>query len=334
MNSKYYIEMMKFIRPQSFANIYNYLRYKILPKRPYTPCSSFCPSIVHLNMISRCNLRCEYCNTSKQISYDAADGIQEMTFDRVQKIFQTPLLRNSLFVDLLGGEPLLVADIERIVVFLSKQGKLTNISTNGLLLPKKIASLKNAGISRINVSLYPTNIKFLSKELEYINNIFPCHTSFVLVKSQLQNDSEEIYNTIEFARKAKSKSLRLWMYRPMGLNADVNEVVTDDLPEYKKFYNVVKQKFGDFVIFPSVLQKSEKKLCRQPWQHMGIDYLGRVSVCCGIDEPLDESFNIFTTPSDDIYNAEFTMNLRRQLLDPHTTPKQCINCNLLYDPGW
>ena len=288
-------------------------------------------------MTNRCNLRCNYCNASKSLDYDKETSTQEMTLEKMQEAFRTPFLKNALLVDLLGGEPLLVPEIEEIVGFLKTAGHLTNMSTNGLLLPKRINGLKKGGITRINVSIYPTNLAFLKKTLGDVNKVFPVHASYVLTRTQLESNPEEIDDIVDFARQARCKSMRFWMYRPMGVNADTKEIVTDDLPAYQSFYRSASARFKKFIFWPKGISMGvRRKRCRQPWQHVNIDPSGNIGICCGIDGYLPSGeANLFATAADVIYNHPQTIDLRIKLLDPSPViPKECVNCNLLEDPGW
>ena len=132
----------------------NYLKYKLIKPKAVVNC--YTPQIVGVMMTYKCNLRCGYCGLVK--SGLVNEEKSEMTLDIIKRAFTHPILKNAVLVDLLGGEPLLCNDFIEIVAFLSSCGHLTNTSTNGLLLADKIADLKKAGITRINVSIYPENI--------------------------------------------------------------------------------------------------------------------------------------------------------------------------------
>ena len=336
---RYYLEMSCGIlgKTSGLKKVANYLRYKLSKPLPVVPCEKYTPQIVHVMMTNRCNLRCNYCNASKSLEYGAATSTQEMNLEKMREAFRSPLLKNALLVDLLGGEPLLVPEIEEIVGFLKSSGHLINMSTNGLVLLKHIEGLKRNGITRINVSIYPTNLTILKKTLADINTIFPVHTSYVLTRTQLENNPEEIFDIVSFAQNAHCKSMRFWMYRPMGVNANPGEVVTDDLPAYQSFRSDATSRFKGFIFWPqSISMTNRRKRCRQLWQHIGIDSVGNIGICCGIDNclPSDEA-NLFTTLADVIYNHPRIINMRKKLLDPSSIiPDECKFCNLLEDPGW
>jgi cyclic pyranopterin phosphate synthase len=107
---------------------------------------------LRLSVTDRCNLRCTYCMA------------EEMTFLPKQQILSLEELRDAAtaFVELgirkirlTGGEPLIRRDILKLVSSLSALPGLDELTmtTNGLLLPTMAQPLKDAGISRLNISV-------------------------------------------------------------------------------------------------------------------------------------------------------------------------------------
>jgi MoaA/NifB/PqqE/SkfB family radical SAM enzyme len=150
----YYLEMARKLKLRSIPKLWNYAKYRILPRREIV---SYAPQIVTLFLTPRCTLKCSYCSASKWMAGARWDKDQEATLETVQKIMAHPMFSKAIFVDLLGGEPLLVRDLGKIVKHISDKGHLTNLVTNGFNLHKRIYELKEAGLSRINISLYPEN---------------------------------------------------------------------------------------------------------------------------------------------------------------------------------
>jgi len=260
-----------------------------------------------------------------------------MTIGIVKSVQSHPLLRNAILFDLLGGEPLLCNDLTEIVAFLASCGYLTNITTNGLLLANKISDLKKAGISRIGVSVYPENINILRKTLKDINKIFPVHTSYVLTRSQLEKNPQEIIEIVEMTKNLGCKSMRFWMFNPQGKNPDLNEIVVDD---YCSFFQQVNNKFKEYILWPTAVNASksemENKKCRYLWQKIIINAKGEIIFCCGNGITLIiPNVNIFTSTCDEIYNHPSVIEIRKNLLDKSIpAPEICKTCNLLNETCW
>ena len=241
-------------------------------------------------------------------------------------------------MDLLGGEPLLVKDLEDIVRFLSRRGHITNTSTNGLLLADRIAGLKKAGISRINVSLYEANRALLERDLARANKVFPVHNSFVLLRSMIEKEPEKIVETARFVRDAGSLSLRFWMYRPMGIDPRPAEITKESNPAYLDLKRRIEAVAPGFCLWPEPVHTGKpRKRCPQLWQRVNCrDAHGTMGICCGTERPLAGPGScLFDADPDTVFNHPTLVEMREKLLDPDCEPPEvCRSCNLLEDPGW
>jgi MoaA/NifB/PqqE/SkfB family radical SAM enzyme len=338
-NFSYYLEMLKKMRSlQAAPKVWNYAKYRCLPRKAVTSSRRYTPQIASLLLTARCNLNCGYCNAAKILREGNGDWREnEATLEKVQLIFANPLFANCLLVDLLGGEPLLINDLERIVAYLAKRGHLTNTSSNGLLLADRITDLKRAGISRINISLYDANRSVMERDLAKINQIFPVHTSFVLLRSMVEQQPDKIIEIARFVRDAGCLSLRFFMYRPMGDNPQPEEILVDTDPAYLEFRRRMDDVLPNFCIWPPTVKKEAmKKLCPQLWQRVTCDMSGKLIICCGIDTKLQgPNSNLFDNKPDVVFNHPTLVHMRKQLMDPKCDPPEvCKTCNLLEEPGW
>ncbi len=108
---------------------------------------------LRVSLTDRCNLRCEYCMPEK--------GIDKLRHEDIMTLEDTYELIKA-FVDLgidkirfTGGEPLVRLGL---VDLISKVAKLDGVreiamTTNGVLLEKYAKNLKEAGLTRVNISL-------------------------------------------------------------------------------------------------------------------------------------------------------------------------------------
>ncbi len=105
----------------------------------------------------QCNLRCIYCMPEKGI--DFREQHQLLTTD---EIFQLIIIISQMGVSKIrftGGEPLLRNDLLELIHIVNETKNVDSIhlTTNGLLLGKYVKSLKDAGLSGINISLDTLN---------------------------------------------------------------------------------------------------------------------------------------------------------------------------------
>lgn len=338
-NFSYYIEMSRqACSLQAVPKILNYIKYRCLKRKVLASVRRYSPQIAAVLLTVRCNLNCGYCFVARRHAGREENWAEsEASFEKIQRIFANPLFGNCLMVDLLGGEPLLVKDLDRIIAFLRQRGHIINISTNGLLLLERIADLKRAGISRINVSLYDANRLVLERDLAKINRVFPVHTSLVLLRSQIEKQPDKLFETARFVHDLGCLSLRFFLYRPMGIKPQLEEIITDTHPAYLEFRKRLEDALPGFCFWPAALQtKTVKKLCPQLWQRIECDASGNMSICCGTDMRLrGVNSNLFDDGPDIVFNHPTLVKMRKQLLDPKLEPPEvCKTCNLLGDFGW
>lgn len=335
----YYAHMLGRVRlARASPKVWNYCKFRLFGRRPVVRLSEYSPQIAGLLITRRCNLHCGYCSVGKE-SRREEGGWQEGEGDveKVRRIMANPLFRKCLLVDLLGGEPLLVGALGDIVGELAERGHLTNISTNGLLLAERIGELKGAGVTRINVSVYDSNREVLTRDLRKINRLFPVHASMVLLRSQIESRPERVIETAQFIKREGCRSLRFWMYRPMGLSPRSEEIIIESNLAYGEFRRRIEEALPGFCLWPATVKVGRgRKRCPQLWQRITCDMSGNVFICCGVDEPLSGGNHVlFRSEPEDIYNHPVVVRMRERLLDPDGDPPEvCRTCNLLDEPGW
>lgn len=335
----YYQEMGRKLHPLGAApKAWNYLKYRVFPRKATTSVRAYAPQIASVIVTKRCNLACEYCSAANMMN--ARGPVwrdSEATLEKIKRIFSNPLFSNCLLVDLLGGEPLLVEGLEAIVAYLVQRGHMVNFATNGLLLAGRIDGLKRAGITRINVSLYDTNRAALARDLPAINRTFPVHTSRVLLRSELESHQDDILASSRAVRDAGCRSLRFYIYRPMGAVPNPQEIIDDELPAYVEFRKRAEAALPGFCVWPAASKKGAvEKRCPQLWQRISCDVSGKMGICCGTDEMLKGPHSdLFDSPPDEIWNHPTLVRMREQLQGRGSEPPDiCKTCNLLGDPGW
>ena len=108
---------------------------------------------LRLSITDRCNLRCTYCMPGEDYTWLPSKDV--LTFEEILRL-------TGLFADigvtrlrLTGGEPLLRRDADKLVHMLCAADRFEEVAmtTNGLGLPRHARALKDAGLSRLTVSL-------------------------------------------------------------------------------------------------------------------------------------------------------------------------------------
>ena len=319
-----------------YSRIFNYLKYKIFTKKPIIKLKKYSPQIACLILTQRCNLTCSFCSVGNKLNHkDWRD--KEADLEKVKRIMKNPLFKKVLGVDLIGGEPLLNKEIFSIIKYLSKNNYFTNINTNGLRLTDCISELKKSGLSRISISLYDDNEDYLSKNLKFINEIFPVNTSVVLFKKDL-SEFEKFLKKVKFLKEAGCLSLDVMIYRPQGSNPDISQIIYEDSEEFYKFKKIINDTYPNFVTWAKGVDKKYNKRCPQLWQRITVNMQGKMDICCGTEEVLQgKNSNFFENyyNPEGIINHPTLVNLRKKLIDKNSEPPEmCKNCNLLNESGW
>jgi GTP 3',8-cyclase len=108
---------------------------------------------LRLSVTDRCNLRCEYCMPEDDYAWLPREDV--LHFEETSALVDAFLSLGVDKIRLTGGEPLLRRDVPALVRMLAGKRGLKDLAltTNGVLLADQIAALKDAGLSRITVSL-------------------------------------------------------------------------------------------------------------------------------------------------------------------------------------
>ncbi|KAM3955704.1 LOW QUALITY PROTEIN: molybdenum cofactor synthesis 1 [Aphomia sociella] len=108
---------------------------------------------LRISLTERCNLRCQYCMPAEGVPLSArAALLSTAELLRLARVFA------ALGVDkvrLTGGEPTLRADLDDVIRGLNSIPGIRSVSmtTNGLVLVRRLPALQRAGLAAINVSL-------------------------------------------------------------------------------------------------------------------------------------------------------------------------------------
>lgn len=108
---------------------------------------------LRISVTDRCNFRCVYCMPADGIVQRSHESI--MRFEEIFRVVQAAAQLGIRKVRLTGGEPLVRRDLPELIRLIAGIEEIQDISltTNGILLERMAAQLKDAGLKRVNVSL-------------------------------------------------------------------------------------------------------------------------------------------------------------------------------------
>jgi cyclic pyranopterin phosphate synthase len=156
---------------------------------------------LRVSLLSKCNLSCVYCTMGED---EVKENNTHEHIAPVHQLLETISRLHSVLgletIRLTGGEPLLYHDLVPLIAGIKKIGvpKIT-LTTNGFLLERLAAQLKEAGLQSVNVSLDAVD-----------ENVF-----FLMSK---RNDSQRILRAIDVAIQA-------------GLKVKINAVIMKGMNE-------------------------------------------------------------------------------------------------------
>lgn len=116
---------------------------------------------LRISVTDRCNLRCTYCMPREIFdeSHTFLPRAELLTFEEIERLAALFIRLGVKKIRLTGGEPLLRRGIEQLVERLARLQTTAGepleiaLTTNGVLLARKAQALKDAGLSRVTVSL-------------------------------------------------------------------------------------------------------------------------------------------------------------------------------------
>ncbi len=111
---------------------------------------------LRISVTDRCNFRCVYCMPKDVfgLDYPYLPHADLLTFEEITRVARSFVDLGVRKIRLTGGEPLLRRNLEKLVAMLRNLGDLDiTLTTNGALLAKKAPALRDAGLSRVTVSL-------------------------------------------------------------------------------------------------------------------------------------------------------------------------------------
>ncbi len=108
---------------------------------------------LRISVTDRCNLRCIYCMPPEGVPQMSHSEI--LSYEEIRIIVQAAAELGINKIRLTGGEPLVRADLPKLIKMLSRIEGIQELSltTNGTLLKNYALELRQAGLSRINLSL-------------------------------------------------------------------------------------------------------------------------------------------------------------------------------------
>jgi cyclic pyranopterin phosphate synthase len=110
---------------------------------------------LRISVTDRCNFRCVYCMPREVFdsSHRFLPHAAILSFEEIARLARIFVGLGVQKIRLTGGEPLVRRDLYRLVAMLAELPVEITLTTNGSLLARQAAALKQAGLQRVTVSL-------------------------------------------------------------------------------------------------------------------------------------------------------------------------------------
>lgn len=218
------------------------------------------PLTVIFNVTNRCNLHCKHCYAS----YFNRSIKNEMTTEEIKTLVKDLKNNGCLRISFSGGEPLLRKDISELIDYAKSQGMSVTLDSNGILVPKRLADLKNLDSLAISLDGKPEHHDVLrgkgggAKALEGIKRALKAeicvHVNMVINKYNL-NDIDYM---LDLAKRLGFKvQFNLAITNIFGEGASADEVKPKN-GEFKGAikYIIKQKKKGAPILFSSAAYES------------------------------------------------------------------------------
>lgn len=204
---------------------------------------------LRLNLESTCNFKCIYCNPdSKNVDKEI------LSVDEIKKILSAAYENKIERIHYTGGEPLLRKELPEIVECAKKIGfKEQVITTNGLLLSKKVDQLYDAGLSRVTISLDTlnhdkfkriTNIDGLHLVLDAVDKVLKKYDYLKMNIVAMKDNVDEVADFIKLSEKYNNKIILRFieLQKNQPVSYDNKNMIFDSFISHEK----ILEKLGDF----------------------------------------------------------------------------------------
>ncbi|CAG0899286.1 unnamed protein product, partial [Darwinula stevensoni] len=204
---------------------------------------------LRISLTERCNLRCMYCMPEEGVNLTPKQRL--LTTDEIIKLAELFVNEGVTKIRLTGGEPTVRPDLLEIIRRLKQFEKLETLSmtTNGLLLSKKLPQWHEAGLDQLNISLdtlIPVKFEFITRrkgwervmegiEVALDLGYGPVKINVVVIRGI---NEDEICKFVEWTQ-SKNVDVRFIEYMPF----DGNKWNTTKMVPYFEMLDVIKRQF-------------------------------------------------------------------------------------------
>jgi MoaA/NifB/PqqE/SkfB family radical SAM enzyme len=318
------------------------------------------PVCLYLEVTNRCNLLCETCPRT----FEALEPPADMSWELFTSIVdQAPGARRAVLHGV--GEPMLVAELPRMIRYLKARGIYVLFNTNGTLLrEKRFRELIDAGLDELRVSLDAADAAsyavvrgrpFFDRIVRDVTNLRAyqeaagvSHPRISLWLTGLKETIQQLPDFVRLAATMKVREVHLQrlVFDETGFGmARAESSLFEQMREEEEAAVRAAQAIGaelgvtldaSGATEPGLSLKQQGETpwsgCRRPWSLMYFTAHGRALPCC-IAPFSARGYETYTLGDaktqtlDEMWNGPAYQEFRSSLMGA-TPPKPCQNCGL------
>ncbi|WP_374016135.1 radical SAM protein [Paenibacillus thiaminolyticus] len=201
---------------------------------------------LRISVTDRCNLRCIYCMPEEGLEFEPSAHI--LSYEEIAEVVRVLAGMGVRKLRLTGGEPLVRKELDVLVAMLSRIPGIEDISltTNGIFLAPKAERLKQAGLTRVNISLdslKPDRFKMITRggDVDKVLNSIAACVAAGLSPVKLNVVLMKGINEDEIA-----DFLRLTMEQASAGGGGIGMQIVDNESEMKQAFEGNQKRASDF----------------------------------------------------------------------------------------
>ncbi|KAK6760605.1 hypothetical protein RB195_021898 [Necator americanus] len=221
-------------------------------KLPFVDTHGRVHSYLRISLTEKCNLRCLYCMPEEGVQLTPPSNL--LTSDEIVRLVELFASHGIDKIRLTGGEPTIRRDIVEIVERIRNIDGIVDIglTSNGIVLAKKLRQLKEAGLTKVNISLDTlVDHKFtlmtrrngfakVMKSIDLAEALFPTVKINTVV---MRNINDDEVNDFVNLTKNRRLDVRFIEYMPFG----GNHFSTKKFIDFKALLAIINQKYNGLV---------------------------------------------------------------------------------------
>ena len=288
--------IVEFLREASArGHVVVYSPFSIKKPREVGKCtysSWFIPSLIDVEVTSRCNARCPYCYLERKDN-DLDPNSFEKFLDKLTSIDEYRV--KIPFILLSGGEPLIHPKFNDFLEIALQYSLKVGILTNGIELDRFIDEIiKNKDRILVQVSIDSTNKelysvlkgvdpKFLGRVLDSISKLIEEKVPVYIAVPVSKVNLEDIPNTVQYLKKLYGDTVKLRIAPVISVGGadDQYSIGPGDISIISRISGYTR-KFGDPIEVEAakkLLEESPIPNCGAGWLRIYVDSEGYIKPC-------------------------------------------------------